>query len=332
MTGEMLDLHTIRVRKQAPMLVTGGSGMLGQALIKELKTEGYQNILAPGRDELDLLDNQAVTAYMDQQRPYWVFHLASVVYGLLGNMRNQIVALSDNTLINHNVLSAAGQVRVKKIFYAGSVAAYPYPYPALPLCEEMLWRGVPHRGEYGYASAKRHALAYLEVLHEAAGIDYCYGVLTNLYGSNDRFDDRNGHVIPSLIHRLHVALRSGADFRAWGDGSARRDFMHARDAARAILVGMHNVTGLMNISSGTTASVRDVVDVLVGVAGYRGRVVWQPDMPVGIPERSVCNRILRAHGFTCEYDLESGLGATWDWYEAHAQSVRGLHPERRLSA
>jgi GDP-L-fucose synthase len=332
MTNKMPYRHSIAARKQVPVLVTGGSGMLGRALIAELEAEGYLNILAPGRDELDLLDTRAVSGYMRQHRPCWIFHLASVVYGLLGNMRNQVVALTDNTLINHNVLSAAGAVGVQKIFCAGSVAAYPYPYPALPLREEMLWHGTPHRGEYGYASAKRHALAYLDVLHEAVGIDYCYGILTNLYGPHDRFDDRNGHVIPSLIHRLQASLRSGDDFRVWGDGSARRDFMHARDAARAILVGMHDVSGLMNISSGTTASVREVVDVLVGAAGYCGRIVWQPDMPVGIPERSVCNRILRGHGFTCAYDIETGLAATWDWYEAHAHSLRGLTPERRLSA
>jgi GDP-L-fucose synthase len=306
--------------------------MLGQALIGELVAAGYQNILAPERAELDLLDTQAVKAYMSHHGPHWVFHLASIVYGLLGNMRNQIAAIADNTLINHNVLSAAGAVGVSKIFYAGSVAAYPYPYPALPLREEMFWQGVPHSGEYGYASAKRHALAYLEVLHEAAGIDYCYGVLTNLYGPNDRFDNWNGHVIPSLIHRLHVALRSGDDLRVWGDGSARRDFMHAQDAARAILVGMHNVTGVMNISSGSTASVREVVEMLVNKVKYRKRIVWQTEMPVGIPERSVCNRVLRGHGFSCTFDLGSGLATTWEWYKRHSQSLRGLQPERRRSA
>ena len=323
---------TMCVAKEAPILVTGGSGMLGRALIGRLLASGYRNILAPARDELDLLDTRAVKAYFLCHKPRWLFHLASVVYGLLGNMRHQVLALTDNTLINHNVLSAAGAARVSKIFYAGSVASYPYPYPGLPLREEMLWQGSPHRGEYGYASAKRHALPYLEILHEDSGIDFCYGVLTNLYGPHDRFDDRNGHVVPSLIQRLHEARRHGQDFRPWGNGAARRDFMYAHDAAGAVLLGMEQVSGVMNISSGVTATIRDVVEVLVKASRFDGPVAWQTEMPTGIAERSVCNRILRDHGFSCDHDLESGLVETWNWYEAHAKSVRGMTPERRLIA
>ncbi len=211
----MMSRATIRIELEAPVLVTGGGGMLGGAVVAELTAAGYRNVLSPGRDALDLLDTGAVAAYLRRHKPYWVFHLASVVYGLLGNMRNQFSALADNTLINHNVLSAAGAARVRKIFYAGSVAAYPHPYPSLPLREEMLWQGKPHRGEYGYACAKRHALSYLEILHESAGIDYCYGLLTNLYGPKDRFDDSNGHVVPSLIRRLHAARRDEGEFRVW---------------------------------------------------------------------------------------------------------------------
>jgi GDP-L-fucose synthase len=322
----------MRIELEAPVLVTGAGGMLGRAVVAELEAEGYRNILAPARDELNLTDTRAVAAYLDRHKPHLVFHLASVVYGLLGNMRNQVPALADNTLINHNVLSAAGAARVRKIFYAGSVAAYPHPYPALPLREEMLWLGKPHRGEYGYACAKRHALAYLEVLHEALGIDYCYGLITNLYGPHDRFDDSDGHVVPSLVRRLHAARREGGEFRVWGDGAARRDFMHARDAARAALVGMREVAGAMNISSGTTAAIREVVAVLVEAADFRGRVVWQANKPVGIAERSVCDRILRGHGFSCAYDLDSGLRETWRWYESHAESARGGDRERRASA
>jgi GDP-L-fucose synthase len=328
----MPQAQTLHVEKAAPILITGGRGMLGRSLIGELEAAGYRNILAPTRSELDLLDTRAVRAYLGRHKPYWVFHLASVVYGLLGNMRNQSVALTDNTLINHNVLTAAGAARVRKIFYAGSVASYPHPYPSLPLTEDALWQGAPHRGEYGYACAKRHALSYLEVLHEEAGIDYCYGVLTNLYGPHDRFDDCNGHVIPSLIRRLHESKRTGEVFRAWGDGTARRDFMHAQDAARAALVGMANVTGVMNICSGATTPISEVVAGLVTAEQYRGRVIWQTEMPTGIVERSVSNRILREYGFSCAYSLELGLVETWNWYDANRELARGTSPTHRMSA
>src|SRR5690348_458175 len=114
--NEMPQAQTLQIEKAAPILITGSRGMLGRALIGELDATGYQNILAPTRSELDLLDTRAVRAYIGRHKPYWVFHLASVVYGLLGNMRNQALALTDSTLINHNVLTAAGAAGVRKIF------------------------------------------------------------------------------------------------------------------------------------------------------------------------------------------------------------------------
>lgn len=304
------------------IVVTGGHGMLGKALRAELRRCGQTRILAPCREELDLTDGAATRAYFMEHRPHLVFHLASVVFGLLGNMKHQVRAISESTLLNHNVLMACADAGVEKMFFAGSVASYPFPYKSLPLTEDMLWQGVPHDGEFGYAHAKRHALAYLEVLKRERGMDFFCGLLTNLYGPEDRFDATYGHVVPSLIRKMHQARHFGEPFKVWGDGSARRDFLHVHDAARLIVRGTREYSGVANVSSGITVSIRDIVAALAKAADYRGEIVWQTDKPVGIPERSVSDAVLRGIGIHGSRSLEAGIQETWDWFEYHFALAR----------
>lgn len=310
------------LQRDKAVLVTGGHGLLGKAICAELAANGFEHVLVPSRSELDYLDRDATRVYFRKHRPAIVFHLASVVFGLLGNMKNQVRAISDSTLLNHNLLMSASETGVTKLFFAGSVASYPFPYKTLPLREEMFWDGQPHSGEYGYAHAKRHALAYLEMLRDHAGMDFFYGILTNLYGPDDRFDEAHGHVIPSLIRKMHAAVHGGEVFKVWGNGSARRDFMHARDAAAAILLGMSKMSGAVNISSGDSVTIREIVDALVEAADYKGEIVWEHDKPVGVPDRSVSNELLRQAGFGCRRGLKQGIKETWNWFEKNAGAAR----------
>ena len=312
----------LAIATDAPVLVTGGNGMLGKALLRELKVQGFTRLLAPGRQELDLLDRTATENYLKHHRPALVFHLASIVFGLLGNMRHQVQAIGDNTRLNLNLLGAASAAGVRRLFFAGTVAIYPFPYRGLPLKESMVWEGKPHYGEYGYASAKRHALAQLEILAREEGMEYTYGLLTNLYGPEDRYDDQNGHVIPSLITKMHRAVTLGEPLTVWGNGAAKRDFLHAADAARAILLATRETVGCLNLASGDTVTIRQLVETLCHVAGHQGQPVWQTDKPVGIPERSVCTEGLRSLGFRPLHNLEKGLKDTWDWYAAHHREAR----------
>jgi GDP-L-fucose synthase len=316
------EISKINLIRNKPVLVTGGWGMLGKALRQELAGQGFTNVLSPRRAELDLLDAPATFAYLRQHRPIYVFHLASVVFGLLGNLRNQVKAISENTLLNHNVLMACAEAGVAKLFFAGTVASYPFPFPALPLTEDMLWQGVPHGGEFGYASAKRHALSYLQILKQETGLDFFYGLFTNLYGPEDRFDDQNGHVIPSLIKKMDVACTTGGDFPVWGDGSATRDFMYVEDAARAVLAGFGTLSGVANICSGQSISIRQTVEALVKAAAFQSEVIWQVDKPVGVPVRSVSDVVLRSLGFTPAVNIEDGMKRSWAWYQAHRETSR----------
>jgi GDP-L-fucose synthase len=312
----------IKISRDAAILVTGAHGMVGRAIVKVLREKGHNKILQPSKSELDLLSANATKEYFKVNNPEYVIHLAAVVFGLGGNMKNQMTSLAQNTVINQNVLLSCAVHRVKKVFFAGTVASYPFPYRKLPLQEDQLFEGVPHGGEFGYASAKRHASAYLEIMRSDLGIPFTYGLFTNMYGPYDRFDIENSHVIPSLISKLHNAKQSGTPFRVWGNGSARRDFMHVTDAAQAAVLSFLCYDGFINICSGQTASMREVVSCLVRLQPLDGAVVWDEAAPTGIPERSVSNQRLNELGFRAKYDLEAGIGDAYNWYIHHLAEAR----------
>lgn len=305
------------------ILITGARGLLGTALVNELKNQGFMNLFCPSSKELNLLDNTLVKTWFDVNKPEYVFHLASLVFGLKGNMDNQLKSIHQNTLMNLNLLNACGEVEVKKIFFAGTVAAYPYPYPSLPLKEEFFMNGEPHTGEYGYAIAKRHALSYLKVLKQTKNIDYCYGIFTNLYGINDKFDINGGHVIPSLIKKAYDAINSNNKiFKVWGKPETTRDFLYVEDAAKICILAFNNISGSLNIASGNELTMGDIVDVIGNYFDGALNVVWDSEAPIGIPKRSVCiDRLneLNPHNLT---SIANGLQKTIDWYIQNSVDAR----------
>jgi GDP-L-fucose synthase len=306
----------------APILVTGSGGLLGHAVRKALARAGFTAVLAPRRAELDLLDTAATADYFVCHRPEYVIHLASVVFGLVGNMKNQSLSLEQNTALNNSIFAAMRRSPVRRCFYAGTVASYPFPYPSLPLREEVFFEGLPHYGEFGYALAKRHAHSYLQILSKEIGLEYSYGVFTNLFGEHDRFDALNGHVVPSLIAKAYEAATGGKPFEVWGDGRAERDFLHADDAADAILLCLHQPgVRLVNISSGTTTSIREVAETIGRAAGIAAPG-FLPDAPVGILRRVVDNSALRDLGFRRQVSIGEGLTRTYRWYEEHQSEIR----------
>lgn len=301
--------------KNKPILVTGAHGMLGRALVERLKEVGFTDLLTPPRSELNLLDEDQVRNYVDNYRPVYVFHLASTVFGLRGNLNNQLKSLSENTKVYGYLLSALAKTGVvKKIFFAGTVASYAYPFVNEVLNEDDFFSGVPHYGEFGYAMAKRHAYSYLEILRKEMGIDYVYGVLTNLYGEHDTFDEVNGHVIPSLIKKsVRAKLERENNFVVWGNPGSERDFLYVKDAAKAAIFLMENHSGICNISTGVTASIQDVANCIAAAVGGVSPV-WDASAPVGIDKRSVSNKRLKAAGYDDFESLNDSLAATTRWY------------------
>ncbi len=300
------------------ILITGGSGMLGRAIVDELRRLGYSNVVAPLRQELDLLDNVLVNEYLTSERPEYVFHLASLVYGLKGNMRNQYDSLVKNTKIYSNVLECiGGNFKPKKIFFAGTVASYGFPYVKQPIQEEDFFNGLPHEGEYGYAMAKRHAYNYLKIAKELYGVDYIYGLLTNLFGEHDTFDAENGHVIPSLILKAVDSIEKDSDnFEVWGNPESKRDFLYIKDAAKAVIFLMMNGSGIYNISTGKAKTMRELALSISKNLSNSVSPVWNSDEPVGISERMVSNKKLRSLGFSDYTDFDLAIGKTISWYRS----------------
>ena len=306
------------------ILITGAGGGLGRAVYKKLsQTHSGIHILTPLRQELDLLDKSSVEMYFRKHKPTHILHLASVVFGLQGNMFNQMKALSENTRINDNLFLAAQIIDAQYIFYAGTVASYPFPYLTIPLVEEDFFSGLPHEGEFGYAMSKRQAYAYLKLLEKENGTQFNYGIFTNLYGSNDRFNQESGHVIPSLIMKAYAAKAAHKPLSVWGSGEATRDFLHFDDAAEAIVICLEGQVPieLVNIASGMPVTIGQVARSIANAAGIE-QVEFQPEKPTGIPRREVDICKIWSCGFRSHTKIDEGLASTYRWYAHNQDHIR----------
>jgi GDP-L-fucose synthase len=310
------------IQRDDIILVTGGSGLAGINLREYLQEHGFTRILTPTSKECDLTHRQIVLDYFQHNKPHYVFHLAGFVHGIMGNMRNQGESYLKNVLINTHVIDACHQAGIRKVVAMGTAAMYPDPEPGIPLAEEDVWNGPPHFSEYGYAQAKRGMLAQLQAYESSYGMAYAFAFCANLYGPHDRFNTETGHVIPSLVKKFHDARPGRTPVTVWGDGSARRDFLYIKDCSRALHTIMDNVSGPVNLASGTSQKIRDVVNVLAAYTGMEELVVWDISKPSGFIFRSYDVSRLQAVGFTCQYTLERGLHETYDWYANHSGAVR----------
>jgi len=302
--------------KAARIAVTGGRGLVGSALVDLLGAEGFADVVPVGREECDLSDVPATRRYFADLKPDYVFHAAARVYGIMGNMKNQGLSFYDNNLINTAVVDAAHRAGVKKITVMGTGAIYPFPPASLPLREATVFDGRPHPSESGYAHAKRAMLAMLEAYAESYGTRWAYIASCNLFGPRDKFDIEGGHVVPSLIAKFRTAELTGGRVSVWGDGSAQRDFMYVKDAARVALTVMRELDGVVNMGSGAVWSIRQIVEALGRITGLADRIDWDATKPNGQAYRAYDLTRLSSTGFTCRYPIEQGLAETWAWYRA----------------
>lgn len=302
------------MKKSSKILVTGARGLVGSAFVDLLKNEGYQNIIPVGRKECDLVDQKQTIEFIQDHRPVYIFHSAARVYGIIGNMCNKALSFYDNAMININVVYGAHLAGIKKITVMGTGCVYPYPSPALPLQEDMIFNGRPHESENSYAQAKRAMLAMCEAYKESHNLDWAYVISCNLFGANDKFDTKFGHVVPSLIKKFYDAKQNRGKVSVWGDGSAQRDFLYIKDAARAVLAIMENIDGTCNMGSGSVYSIKDIVEVIAKISGMEHAVEWDPTKPNGQDYRSYDLSRLNSINFVPKWTIEDGLQETWSWY------------------
>lgn len=310
------------LKKSSNILITGGTGLVGKALTKTLHNKGFDNVNAIGSQNVDLTDLKETLKFFEKTRPEYVFHLAAAVHGIMGNMTKKGDMFEKNILINTHVTKAATAVNVKKIVAMGTVAAYPYPPEKLPISEDFIWKGEPHPSENAYGHAKRAMLADLAARRESNGPDFVFAISTNLYGPNDKFDIEFGHVIPSLIRNFYEAKQSNTFVTAWGDGSSSRDFIHSEDAAEALILMMEKASGVYNLASGISHSIKDAVTILADYTQMQNQVRWDTSKPNGQGYRSYDVTRLGSLGFSPKYSFKEGLQQTYDWYVINNKTAR----------
>jgi GDP-L-fucose synthase len=303
------------------ILVTGGSGVLGRAVVAELSRQGRDFAVLEGRG-LDLRDAAATLAYFEDLRPTQVLHLAARVHGLQGNKTFPAEMFVDNVRINANVIDAARRVGVAKVVGASTVAIYSSD-AVMPTPEGAIWVGPPHSSESSYGHAKRAMLAHLEACRVQYGLDYAYPIFTNLYGPSDRFDPVNGHVIPALISKFYASAISAEGVPVWGTGRAERDFLFSEDAARALILIADRFSGPINVATGDVVPIRSAVELLKGISGV-SLVEWDATKPDGQLLRRYDITKLMDLGFRIQTSLEDGLRKTYEWYAGNFPNIRRL--------
>ena len=245
------------------ILITGGSGSLGAATLKEIHNRfEHAEIFSPERVELDLLDKDLTSEYVAELKPTHVIHLAAKVFGIQGHMQFPTESLAVNTQIDLNLFSSLFSNPPKWIFYASTVAAYGYPFIGLPIKESEAFTGIPHESEYGYAQSKRFALTYLQILEKECQTKYTYGLFTNLFGLEDRHLEGNGHVLISLVRKAILAKKNDEPLAIWGSGGATRDFISTATAAKIICDLFDRNPGVLNIGSGVEISIKSIADMI----------------------------------------------------------------------
>ena len=297
------------------VLITGASGVIGMAVTDLLTAQGY-DVSAVSSVDADLTNELSATRLIQAVKPRFVIHLAARVHGLMGNLHQQGSMFYDNARINSNVVEASRLAGVKKFVAMGSVAMYSDSV-ALPMNEADVWNGAPHSSEAGYAHAKRAMLAQLEAYKDQYDLDFAFALSTNLFGPRDRFDEKNGHVLPSLLSKFHRGVHTGDPVTVWGSGTPTRDFLYSKDAAVAIQLLLEKGSGVYNLATGQHHSIRDTAALIAKVTGYEGEIQWDRDKPDGQSARAYDVTRITDLGWKSTTSFEDALRETYDWYSAN---------------
>jgi GDP-L-fucose synthase len=299
--------------------VTGAHGFLGGYVVEELRRQGASALLLPRREELDLLVRDQVRAYLAAERPEVVVHLAAVVGGIGANRRHPGRFFYENLVMGVELIEAARLAGVRKVMTAGTICAYPKLTP-VPFREDDLWSGYPEETNAPYGIAKKALLVMGQAYRQEYGLDAIHLLPVNLYGPRDDFDPATSHVIPALIRKMVEARDAGRDsVEVWGDGSPTREFLHARDAARGMVMATfrYDDPEPVNLGSGTEIPIRELAEMIRTLTGFQGALAWNPKEPGGQPRRRLdTRRAFERFGFRAQIGLETGLRETIAWYEA----------------
>ncbi|MBA2448149.1 MAG: GDP-L-fucose synthase [Chloroflexi bacterium] len=310
------------------VVVTGGAGFLGSAVLRRLRAHGWLEVFVAHHADYELTEEADIVRLLDEARPSIVIHLAAVVGGIGANRASPGRFFYENLLMGVQLMEQARRFGVKKFVGLGTICAYPKCTP-VPFREDDLWNGYPEETNAPYGLAKKMLLVQGQAYHQQYGFNAIHLLPVNLYGPGDNFAEDRSHVIPALIKKCLDARDLGlAEVVAWGDGSPTREFLYVDDAAEAIVLATerYDEPDPVNIGAGWEISIRELVERIAALCQFRGRIVWDTSQPNGQPRRSVeTGRAERAFGFRATTDFETGLRRTIEWYEARRRQARPRH-------
>ena len=306
------------MNKDDKILVAGATGMVGSAIVRNLKEKGYTNILTPDRKRVNYTDQHNTHFYMDCVRPDYVFLAAARVGGIMDNATHAADYIRDNLRIQTNLIDSSYKVGTKKLLFLGSSCIYP-KHANQPMTEDQLLSGYLEPTNQSYALAKIAGIQMCQSYHKQYGFNAISLMPTNLYGPNDNFDHNSSHVLPAMISKFSGAMEKSKHYEVtlWGDGSARREFLHVDDLAEACYVCMQGYDNpdIINVGTGEDVTIKELAEIVAGVVKYDREIKWDTSKPNGTPRKLLDVSKIKSLGWNPKIELEDGIRSTYEWYK-----------------
>lgn len=311
---------------ESRVLVAGANGMVGSAIVRNLKSKGYKNIIESTREEVDFTNQDETCGYFSYHQPEYVFLAAAKVGGIMANKSCKADFLYDNLMIQSNIINSAYDFGVRKLLFLGSSCIYP-KMAKQPITEDQLMTGPLEPTNDAYAIAKIAGIKMCQAYREQYGFNAISLMPTNLYGPNDNFDMETSHVLPAMIAKFHWAKENGyiideggpwhGDVKLWGDGSPKREFLHVDDLAEACYVCMQKYEDgeIINVGTGQDISIKDLAEMISSLVGFPGCIEWDTTKPNGTPRKVLNVDKIMSLGWSPKIGITQGIYETYEWYK-----------------
>ena len=307
------------MEQNAKIYVAGHRGLVGSAISRQLRAEGYRNVIERTHAELDLTSQQATAEFFQRERPEYVFLAAAKVGGIHANNTYPAEFIYNNLMMETNIINAAYHSGVKKLLFLASSCIYPRLAPQ-PIKEEYLMTGELEPTNEPYAMAKLAGISLCNAFRRQYGCNFISVMPTNLYGPGDNFDLDNAHVLPALIRKFHEAKVAGKKaVTLWGTETSRREFLFVDDLAQAcvFLMRQYDEAGIVNIGTGVDHTIAELAAKIADVVGFSGGLVYDATKPDGTPKKLLDVSRINRLGWQAETSLPDGLRLTYEWFKAH---------------
>jgi GDP-L-fucose synthase len=297
------------------ILVAGANGMVGSAIVRNLKAKGYFNIIEATRNRVDFIDQEETKEFFERNKPEYVFVAAAKVGGIMANKKYCGDFLYQNLMIQNNIIHYSMVNDVTKLLFLGSSCIYP-KFANQPITEDQLMTGPLEPTNDGYALAKIAGVKLCQAYHQQYGFNAISLMPTNLYGPNDNFDLETSHVLPAMIAKFHNALKTNESVTVWGDGSAMREFLHVDDLAEACYICMqkYNEPEHINVGTGEDVRIWELANIISDVVGFPGEILWDFTKPNGTPRKVLNVDKIKSFGWEPKIKLREGIEKTYEWY------------------